>query len=185
LKQSGLLPGQNDVGITQIQKGVLHESAKYSLLAEKKKKSLNGLGTSTSIRNLRRSKFSTAIGDCGESLVYEYLQSSLEADGAHSFRWNARERETPGWDMEYKNKNNVLQAIEVKSTTGSRFPSIEITANEWEAASRLRENYHLALVAKTLSDEPLIEFVNDPYGLFEEGTLTAKPTTYQIERMEK
>ena len=130
-------------------------------------------------------KFSTAIGDCGELVVFEYLQSSLEADGEHSFRWNARERETPGWDMEYKNKNNILQAIEVKSTTGSRFPSIEMTANEWDAASRLRENYHLALVANTLSDEPLIEFVDDPYGLFEEGALTAKPTTYQVERMEK
>ena len=164
---------------------VLHKSAKYSLLAEKKKKSLDGLGSSTSIRNLRRSKFSTSIGDCGELVVFEYLQSSLEADGAHSFRWNARERETPGWDMEYKNKNNILQAIEVKSTTGSRFPSIEMTANEWDAASRLRENYHLALVANTLSDEPLIEFVDDPYGLFEEGALTAKPTTYQVERMEK
>ena len=47
-----------------------------------------------------------------------------------------------GWDIEYKSGGQII-GVEVKATTGSSFSSVELTANEWQAAQRLRQRYRL------------------------------------------
>ena len=181
LSDSGIPPGDAEVSIRKSADSVLPRLAEYKLLVEKQVNSSANDGVALSSRSFRRSKFSVAIGSHGESLVFDYLQKSLVADEAKTLRWNAKEGDTPGWDIEYKSGNGDLVAIEVKSTTGARFPSIEITANEWSAAARLRHNYQLVLVANAMSDEPVLEFVEDPFGLYQNGVMTADPTVFRLQ----
>ena len=66
-------------------------------------------------------------------------------------------------------------AVEVKATIGSRFPSVELTANEWSAEPTLRHRYQLALVSNAISNSPSIEFVKDPHELHNKGVINLCP----------
>jgi len=52
----------------------------------------------------------------------------------------------PGWDIDYIDKDGVLQRVEVKGTTGAAFTGIQMTRGEFEAAKKHRGNYWLFLV---------------------------------------
>ena len=85
--------------------------------------------------------------------------------------------------MGYRYRENGLTVgVEVKSTRGSAFPSIEITANEWQAAEELRGRYRLALVLKACSNKPSIEFLDDPWGKTQSGKLSSSPLSWRIQR---
>ena len=181
LSESGIPPGEVEVSIRKSAVSVLPRLADCQLLLENRVNPSVNDGVASSSRNFRRSKFSVAIGSHGESLVFDYLQKSLVADEAKSLRWNAKEGDTPGWDIEYKSVNGHRVAIEVESTTGARFPSIEITASEWSAAAKLRHNYQLVLGANVMSDEPVLEFVENPFGLCQNGVMTVDPTVFRLQ----
>lgn len=127
----------------------------------------------------RRSGRSKVVGDRAERVVFELLETTLSADERSSLRWVANEREQPGWDLQYGKGRNVI-AIEVKGTTGAKFPTLEITANEWKAAEDLRERYWLYLVADCLGLRPRIEKVQDPFGKVSAGMYSVAPLVWRF-----
>jgi uncharacterized protein DUF3883 len=129
--------------------------------------------------NYRRSGRSKVVGDQAERVVFELLEKTLSLGERKSLRWVANETEQPGWDLQYGNGRNVT-AIEVKGTTGAKFPTLEITANEWKAAEDLRARYWLYLVADCLSLRPRIQKVQDPFGKVSAGTYSVAPLVWRF-----
>ena len=123
----------------------------------------------------RYSKYAKLYGDRAEEVVFKLLTARAE----HKLAWVAREGKKPGWDIEYYNNDKEI-AVEVKGTSGKRFKSLEITAGEWKAAEEKRENYNLYLVADCLSTKPLIQVINNPYGLYERKEVSLVATGYRI-----
>ena len=93
---------------------------------------------------LRHSKRSKEIGDKAEEVVRDWLKENLPGDQGSTVVWAAKEGRHPGWDIEYSDGESRI-AVEVKGTTGSCFPNVQVTANEWLAAERERSQYRLFL----------------------------------------
>lgn len=150
-----------------------------SLLVPRKPRATleNGSGSSGSHR---RSKFSKKVGDRAELAVIKHLMSVLARAEQDTIVWVARKGETPGWDIEFKRDDGKKICIEVKGTSGSRFQSIELTANEWRAAQKHKQHYWLCLVAVVGKQRPRIEFIKNPYGLHSKGELGAVPSAWNI-----
>lgn len=122
----------------------------------------------------------TEIGDLGERIALRHFRASLPESVANTLRWTAREGDKPGWDIEYVCETGQLVALEVKATTGARHIGIELTANEWRAAERMRDRYHLVLVAMCRTKSPTLSVVLDPWGLCERGVLDVNPTSFRL-----
>jgi hypothetical protein len=127
----------------------------------------------------RRSRRSKAVGDQAEQVVFDMLKRTLSAVQRISLRWVAKASEQPGWDIQYGDGDNVT-AVEVKGTTGSKFPTLEITANEWAAAAALRERYWLYLVADCLTLHPRIQKLQDPFGKVQVGAYSVAPLVWRF-----
>ena len=76
--------------------------------------------------------------------------------------------------------DDELTAIEVKGTSGSKFPTIEITANEWAAAQGLRRRFWLYLVAECLGSRPRIQKLQDPFAKVAAGVYTVEPLVWRF-----
>jgi hypothetical protein len=139
------------------------------------KKDADGNSTNSKSYN-RYSKYSKLFGDRAEEIIYQHLLQKK----VNKLRWVAQEKEKPGWDVEYHDGHNLI-AIEVKGTSAKRFPSIDITAGEWEAAKNLGPNYNIYLVADCLSKSPKIQVINNPYSLFTENKISLKPLAFRLE----
>ncbi|HEX5750550.1 MAG TPA: DUF3883 domain-containing protein [Archangium sp.] len=114
-----------------------------------------------------------------EFFLYTYLQNQAKKKRWTSVTWVAAKGQTPGWDIQYKDTNGVLQVLEVKTTTGQKFSSVEITAGEWAAASKKRGDYHLVLVADIYGAAKL-QFIRDPVGWVQEKTARTTPLVYRF-----
>jgi hypothetical protein len=147
-----------------------------SLLAKSAEFGPSNLGRSTA----RVSRFAKAIGDRAEEIVFESLRLRLSSRERESLQWPARDGQTPGWDIQFVSGGGVLRRIEVKGTQGPQFPSFEMTANEWMAATRHRSSYAVHLVAHCLSAGPSIDELDDPVGLHERGALSAAPSRWRV-----
>ena len=132
-----------------------------------------------------RSRKAKLIGDRAEEIVYRWLKVNLPADVRESVEWIAKNGQTPGWDIEYYDKNNSLVAVEVKGTESSLFYSIEITANEWNAAISKKDNYWLYIVTLTLSKEPIISRIQNPVRQVEIENFQILPTAWKLVLLEK
>jgi Holliday junction resolvase-like predicted endonuclease len=124
------------------------------------------------------SRQSKTTGDAGELIVFEYLKKH-EA-GISELRWVAQAKETPGWDIEYKDKSGTLICVEVKSSQSKSISGVELTSNEWRAAEEQRGNYRLALVAQCLSLNPIIQFIEDPFGEASKGLIDLRSTRFEL-----
>lgn len=118
------------------------------LLIPTKRSNQTADGTGTGImRPDRRNARAKVIGDRGEELILKLLREQISAEkDRHKIIWVADDGETPGWDIEDRRNEHQLVAYEIKSTCGQSFSAIDITANEWEAAKKLRARYNLVLV---------------------------------------
>jgi len=98
----------------------------------------------------RQSKAAKKIGDAGERIVLDYEERRLieagYSDLADSVRWLADEGETPGYDILSYNEDGSERWIEVKSTTGNKMSSVEITDNELRAARMCSDGIPLTVV---------------------------------------
>jgi hypothetical protein len=128
----------------------------------------------------RRSADSKVVGDRAEAVVLSYLRATLPEGQAETVRWVAAAGEKPGWDLEYAGPDGGLIAVEVKGTTGSSFVTFELTRNEWSAAERLGQRYRLALVARCMGAEPVVEFVDDVASMARKGTIRVEPASYSV-----
>jgi hypothetical protein len=136
----------------------------------------------TDISNDRRlSYFASVVGKRAEAIVIKHLKQSLSEQETDTIRWLSQENTKPGWDIEYHDSEDNIVAIEVKGTTGRVFPNIELTSNEWDAAVRLKDSYHIYLVSDCLSTNPIIQCIKNPFKLKESGILDVTPLIWKIE----
>lgn len=126
---------------------------------------------------VRRSAEAHRIGQRGETLAMAYLRSSLPPAHACTLRSVALLR--LGWDLEYDDELGVVK-IEVKATSGPGFVSVELTAGEWAAASRLGTRYHLLLIADVWSPVPRVQLLVDPAAAVQEGRLEIEPLVFRL-----
>ena len=135
--------------------------------------------------NYIKSNYASTIGNRAEEIVCKTLEKEISMYNIKHLRWVSKEGEKPGWDIELKYENGENHRIEVKGTGSKRFPSIELTANEWNAASTHRSNYWLYLVTNCLSENPLIQKIQDPFSLVEQGTFLITPVLWRFEMVGK
>lgn len=134
-----------------------------------------GDGVSSVGEGNRRSKHATLIGNKAEEIVY----NSMAKQSFDDLRWIAREGEKPGWDIQYRDSNN-LKCIEVKGTAGKAFLNVEVTRNEWNACEAKGHNYSLYLVADCLSTQPKIQIIENPFLLYQQKKLNLEPLIYRL-----
>jgi len=132
----------------------------------------------------RRSRNAYKIGRDGERIVLDYLRGRADGEGMTAIRWVSDEGATPGWDIEFVDADGVLQSVEVKATTGPRFPSVELTVNEWSAAEKRRDCFWLVLVADVYG-EPKMQWLQDPAALLEQGAVSLEPLLFRLELHEQ
>jgi hypothetical protein len=138
-------------------------------------------GSDSAPESYRRSRHSVAIGIRAEEVVVRLLQGEAEAMGYQNVRWVATEGEKPGWDIEIIDAQGDLHAIEVKGTSGKVFPSVDLTAAEWQAAEKRREKFWLFLVTECLGKHPKVQRVRDPVSLVQTGILAISPLLWKLE----
>lgn len=140
----------------------------------------SGVASEAQVRNTqRRSRYSVALGKRGEEIVLKHLRETLSSAEVNTLRWISNEGETPGWDIQYKSGRKIV-AIEVKASGGPSFPSIELSAHEWNAALQLGERYTIALVASVKSREPRLELLTNPARLAEQGQVAVQPAVWRL-----
>lgn len=120
------------------------------------------------------------IGDRGEELVLEYLKNNLHVEEVKTLKWLANEGETPGYDIEYLNLNQQKVCIEVKSTTGKKFPYFHLTINEYNA-SQQNELYYIYLVSNCKSKNPKVEILDNP---FIKDNFKLEPIVFKVYQLE-
>lgn len=128
----------------------------------------------------RYAKNATPVGNRAEEVVHQFLVRKCAELGAKNIRWMSREGLTPGWDLQYENREGDTIAIEVKGTTAPAFTSIDITAGEWRAAMDMKDHYWLYLVADCCGARPSIQRIQNPAVLLESGIATLTPMVYRF-----
>jgi len=135
----------------------------------------------------RRSKESLKVGNAGEIAVLKSEKDKLREAGlkdlAEQIVHESAEGNTPGWDITSFDENGEKIFIEVKSTTSKTITSVDLTENEWKAASNPenRENYYLYLVTEALkTDSPPIQILENPYDWVNSGKLGIRPTVQEL-----
>jgi hypothetical protein len=134
----------------------------------------SGHGVRPPSRELKR------IGDWAEELVYRWLFEKLETAERDTLDWVAQRGETPGWDIAYTAVSSTQIHVEVKSTTLGRFSGIDVTGNEWQAATSDGENYVLALVTKAMSLQPNVALLWNPAQRAADGSVEIEPTGFRL-----
>ncbi len=133
----------------------------------------------------RRSKESLKVGNAGEITVLNYEKEKLKKAGrsdlAGKVIHESAEGNTPGWDITSFNEEGEKIFIEVKSSTGKVITSIDITSNEWKAASDHKDKYFLYLVTKALTTTtPPVEILKNPWSYVDRGELEIKPIVHEL-----
>ncbi|PDS61401.1 hypothetical protein CO653_33420 [Rhizobium anhuiense] len=122
----------------------------------------------------RRSHVSKKVGDRGEEIVFNFERSKARSRGYNpeSVQWLAKQGVTPGWDITSIDHAGQPIYIEVKSTVGQDVSGLLMTANEWLAAAKHGDRYHIYLVTDAMKSKATIEVIRDPAQLVATGTLT-------------
>ena len=144
-------------------------------------------GSSSASSKRRYSKESLKVGDAGEKAVLKSEKDKLRKAGlddlVEQVVHESAEGNTPGWDITSFDENREEIFIEVKSTTGKTITSVDITDNEWKAASNLkyRENYYLYLVTEALTTaSPPIQILKNPWGYVAKDQLDIRPIVHEL-----
>lgn len=141
----------------------------------------------TTGRRRRYHPESRKVGDAGEHAVMKYEKDRLvnvgRQDLAERVRWHTQEQEFPGWDISSFDDEGHEIFVEVKSSVGKSISSVDLTANEWEAArdAARRDRYYVYLVTNALSSAPSIERLRDPASYVDSGHLTCEAIVYELQ----
>ena len=121
------------------------------------------------------------IGLWAETVVEAWIINHLPKDEAESVRHLPPLGLTPGYDLDFQRGDGTTIGLEVKGTTSQGFSSITMTANEWQAASRMGRDYWLVLVSSCETNAPKREIIIDPVARV--GTeLTVEPSEWALRR---
>ena len=143
-------------------------------------------GASSTASKDRRSKESLKVGNAGEIAVLKSEKDKLRKAGlddlVEQVVHESAKGNTPGWDITSFDENREEIFIEVKSTTGKTITSVDLTENEWKAASKPenRKKYYLYLVTEALSDSPPIQILRNPWDRVNNGELGIRPTVHEL-----
>jgi hypothetical protein len=151
----------------------------------KKRKSVSS--PSSSGNSYRYSKKSDKVGKLGEKIVFEHEKKRLSSIGrmdlADKVIWHRDfpADRTPGWDITSFDADGQELLIEVKASEGAKISDVEVTINEWIQAEKNSGNsrYRIYLVTNVFS-KPIIEVVENPAKMVDQGTLTLKVVRYQL-----
>lgn len=157
--------------------------AKTELLAVVKRRKGDGICAGRGGVGRQRSRESKAVGDQGEQAVLEWLRRNLDPEESQTVVYDAGDGKTPGYDISYLSGGEVV-GVEVKATRGTAFPSVEITANEWSAAQKMRGRYRLALVAQVMTSNPVVSFIDDIAGQVARGRLGIEASVHRVIRLD-
>lgn len=137
----------------------------------------------------RRSKESLKVGNAGEMAVLNYEKEKLREAGltdlANKIIHESAAGNKPGWDITSFDENGTKIFIEVKSSTGKTITSVDITDNEWKAASVHKDKYFLYLVTKALATSPPIEILRNPWDYIDKKVLDIRPLVYEFSLQRK
>ena len=133
----------------------------------------------------RRTQQSKKIGTAGEEHVYEYefnkLKKLNKEDLAKKIQRHYANNEYPGWDITSYDEQGEEIYIEVKSTSGKIINSVEITENEWRAASTNYNKYYIYLVNNALTKNiKIIEKINNPKLLVDKKTIEISTSVFEL-----
>jgi hypothetical protein len=134
----------------------------------------------------RFSLVSQKVGDAGERAVVNYETDRLiklgRPDLADRVHWRAAERDYVGWDVTSFDVDGREIYIEVKSSIGQVFSTLELTVNEWQAACDplRRDRYYIYLVTEALSAVPHIERLKNPASCVESSQISCRPVVFEI-----
>jgi hypothetical protein len=164
------------------------ESKQDSLITMFKPRSPKKKGnTKTHLSIGRRSREPLKVGNAGEKAAMNYERKKLKENGredlAKSIIHESAQGNKPGWDITSFDEKGEKIFIEVKSTTGEKIESIDLTRNEWNAASKPknRDRFYLYLVTEALkSNCPPIEILKNPWAYVDKNELEIKPTIYEL-----
>lgn len=70
--------------------------------------------------------------------------------------------------------------VEVKATLDEARASVEVTTAEWECGQLNGSRYRIFRVYNAGRSDPRIEVINDPYRLWQEGRLIARPVRIEL-----
>jgi hypothetical protein len=124
----------------------------------------------------RYSRRSAAIGRRAEEIALRWVRQTYP--NARELAWVSDEGETPGWDLQF-NDGGELTRVEVKGTSGNGFLSFELTTNELRACKELGARYILLLVADCLGTAPLVQPIQNPAALLQQGQWALQATQYR------
>jgi len=128
--------------------------------------------------SFRKSKQAKVVGDWAEGIALRYIKEQVAGCTACVHR--AGDGETPGWDIDYRDADGVLQRVEVKGTVSGAFTGVELTAGEMRAAKAHGEGYWLYLVAGCLTERPKVQAVRNPAALLADGLWAAIPSMFSV-----
>ena len=172
-----LLKGTSDLAARDIKV----EKESFSLRQPK----VRGGSDSTGSFGSGYSKTAKIVGDAGELIVLAYERGALIACGRGDLAELIVHEEAignrPGWDITSYDESGSRKLIEVKSSQSKTMNSLEITRNEWDAASQHGSNYYLYLVTNTLSQKPSIEVLRDPFSYVDSSQLALTPQRYLLD----
>lgn len=122
----------------------------------------NNMLVKDSSNKARYSKEAKKIGDEGERIVFQYLETLQDQNIIGNLVWHAREGETPGYDISYIDNHGEKICIEVKATSAKSFMNFIMTANEVESARSIGKNYKIYLVADCFGTKPKMNVIENP-----------------------
>src|SRR5262249_2614402 len=120
-------------------------------------------------------------------LVFNYERNRLaqlgRQDLADRVRWHSQHLEFPGWDITSFDDKGREFFIEVKGSIGKFVSVVNLTVNEWNAATdpSRTARYFVYLITDALSQRPMIERVANPAALVEQGKISCEPIVYSLE----
>jgi hypothetical protein len=147
-----------------------------------------------------RNPHSYAIGHWGEGYAFVALDSEVSsrhpgaevvrADGCLQFvvdgvlvaevRWlNWQEDRGVGYDILVR-EGELEEYVEVKATADEARTSFEVTAAEWDCARLNGQRYRIFRVYNAGRPDARIEVICDPYRLWQEGRLVARPVRIEL-----
>lgn len=131
------------------------------------------------------SKAAKIVGDAGELIVLSYERDALIAQGREDLAELIVHEEAignrPGWDITSYDEEGKKKLIEVKSSQGKTMNALEITRNEWDAATTHGGDYYIYLVTNALSQKPTIEVLRDPSAYVESSRLSLTPQRFLLD----
>jgi hypothetical protein len=91
--------------------------------------------------------------------------------------------EFPGWDVTSFDDQGEELFIEVKGSIGKFVAVLNLTVNEWNAATdpSRAARYYVYLVTDAFSEQPMIERIANPAALVEQGKISCEPIVYSLE----